>query len=204
MTEFYTPKQPSTPQQAHDIYIGLGELTALRGKNYGGAHSFGEVPVETPPEVAAHFPTPEDNSHDVRHTVCVTQKFDRGSGQPRRDGVVGVVTFNQKEHRDKGLIYATSVNYHVITDITDDGENYRLERYVTNTEHGSHCVAKHRQKMGILATSEDMVGRLAKLTALRDLIDATREMEESSGLLTVNQPEAQQIIDVVTGLNAAS
>lgn len=201
MTEFDTPKQPSTPQQAHDIYAGLGELTALRGKNYGDTHALGEVPVETPLEVATHFPTPEDNSHDVRHTVFVTQKFDRESGQPRRNGVVGMVTFAQKEHRDQGLIYATHVNYHVIA---DDGGNYRLERHVTNTEHGPHRVAQHRKDMGRMATREAMVDMLAELTSLRDRIVATRGMEESLGLLTVNQPEAQQIIDVVTGLNAAS
>lgn len=201
MTEFDTPKQPSTPQQAHDIYTGLGELTALRGKNYGDTHLFGEVPVETPPEVATHFPKTENDSHDVQHTVDVTQKFDRESGEPRRSGVVGMVTFNQKEHRDQGLIYATHINYHVLA---DDGENYRLERHVTNTEHGPHRVAQHRQEMGRMATREGMVDKLAEMTALRDRVEATRGMEESLGLLTVSQPEAQQIIDVVTGLNAAS
>ena len=195
MIERDIPKQPATPTQAGEMFTGIGELTALKGKNYGDTHAFGEVPVVVPDEVAAHFPTPDSDSQEVRHTVYVTQKFDMTTGEPRRSGVVGMVTFDQKDHRDAGLIYATHVNYHVIT---DDGETHRLERHVTNTEHGPHRVA---QEAGKVVTRQSVLDNLAELTALRDRVETTRGMEQSLGLLTVSQPEADQILDVLTDLN---
>ena len=74
MIERDIPKQPATPAQAGEMFTGIGELTALKGKNYGDTHAFGEVPVTVPDEVAAHFPVPDSTSLEVRHTVYVTQK----------------------------------------------------------------------------------------------------------------------------------
>jgi len=195
MIERDIPKQPATPAQAGEMFTRIGELTTLKGKNYGDTHAFSEVPVTVPDEVAAHFPVPDDISLEVRRTVYVTQKFDRTTGEPERSGVVGMVTFAQKDHRDAGLIYATHVNYHVIT---DDGKTHRLERHVTNTEHGPHRVA---QEAGKVVTRQSMLDKLAELTALRDRVDATRGMEQSLGLLTVSQPEADQILNVLADLN---
>lgn len=196
MIERDIPKQPATPAQAGEVFTGIGELTALKGKNYGDTHAFGEIPVTAPNEVAAHFPVLDSTSLEVRHTVYVTQKFDRTTGEPKRSGVVGMVTFDQKDQRDAGLIYATHVNYHVIT---DDGETHRLERHVTNTEHGPHRVAQEASRA---VTRQSMLDNLAELIASRDRVEATRGMEQSLGLLTVSQPEADQILGVLGELNS--
>jgi len=195
LTEQYNPEKPSTPQQAEDIYKQLGELTALQGKNYGDSHSFGEVAVVAPDSVSDHFPPTETDSESISRTLYVTQKLDRATGHPRRDGVVGLVTFMQKEKRDADLGYSTNVNYHVIS---DDGETYRLERHVTSTEFGKHRVA---QEAGRAVTREAMEQQLAELIALRDRVTESRKVEAELDISTVNALEAQQIVETLSALN---
>lgn len=190
-----TPEQPSTPQQAADIFTQLGDLTALQGKQYGDTHSYSDDHVDVPDRVAAHFPETEEDSSSVGTNLYVSQKFDRATGHPRTGGVVGMVTFNQIERRDAGLIYAAHVNYHVIS---DDGETFRLERHVTNTEHGPHKVA---ESLGRTASREDMQRNLDEMVALKARVEGTREVEAGLGLLTVTSQEADQIKQVVTALN---
>ena len=95
MTEKFTQEPLSTPEQAASIFAQIGELTTLQGRNYGDSHSFGEVSVTVPEGIAAHLPSSEVDSESVRRTLYVTQKLNK-TGEPKREGVVGIITFSQK------------------------------------------------------------------------------------------------------------
>lgn len=188
-------EQPATPEQATEMFTQIGELTALKGVNFGSTCFFDEVPVTTPEEVAVHFPVPESTSLRVRRTALVTQTLDRTTGEPSRNGVVGMVTFRQIENRDESLMYATNVNYHVIT---NDGTTHHIERHVTNIEHGPHRIV---QKPHRVSTPQSMTDTLTGLVDLRNRVAETRGLERSLGLLAVSQPEAEQILEVLSDLN---
>ncbi len=191
-------EQPSTPQQAAGIFTQIGELTAFQGKQYGDTHSFSDKQVEVPDSIATHFPKAEADSESIDTNMYVSQHFDRESGQPQRTGVVGIVTFTQSERHDADLIYATHVNYHVIS---DTGETFRLERHVTNTEHGPHKVAEHA--LGRAATREDIQRKLDETRELLAKVRESRKVEAELGLLTVSSREAEQILKVLSKYNEA-
>lgn len=184
--------QPATPQQAAELLTEIGTLTTLQGQNFGDRNGF-ETPVdEVPTAIAEHLPTPDPRS-EVSHSAYFEQLFDRATGQPKRDGLVGMVTISQHEKPVPGIIYAAHANYHLITD--DGGETYGLERHVTNTEHGAHIARK------IGRSSANPTAWLAELTALQEKVEQERPIEKAMGLLTVSQTEAQQVIDFTAGLN---
>lgn len=193
----HAPEQLATPDQAAEIFTQLGELTTLHGANYGGSHSFGEVAVPVPESIASHFPQVEEDSRSASRVLNAQQELDHQTGQPKRTGLVGMVTFTQKERRDANLMYATRVNYHVIS---DDGETYRVERHVTSTEHGPH---KARQIMGLgrAVTREAMERQLVELIALRSRTIDAHKAERALGLSDVSFREAQDIIGTLARLN---
>lgn len=195
MTEKFTQEPLSTPDQAAAIFAQIGELTALQGKNYGDSHSFGEVSVVVPEGVATHLPSSDVDSESVRRTLYVTQKLNK-TGEPKREGVVGLVSFSQKERRDADLLYATHVNYHVVT---DDGETFRLERHVTNTEHGKHQVAQQLAARSMVP--ESMETQLAGLLALKARVEESRKAEAELGLSTVSSLEADEIAQTLASFN---
>ena len=178
------PEQPNapekaTPEQASELFKVIRSLTTLKGKNYGDRDTFGDKLDIVPPSVAEHFPKPQADSQSVEQSFYLTHITDKNKG------VVGMATFDQHERRDANLIYATHVNYHVIS---DDGNAYRLERHITNTEHGPHIVGRHANK-----SPQEM---LNELTALKARVEETRPLEEASGLLSVESQEADEIINL--------
>jgi len=194
-------EQLATSQQAQDLLKEVGTLTTIQGKNYGDRNTFGTNVSEMPEEVAAHLPEPRSDSSESEDSVYIGQIFDRETGQPRREGMVGIVTFTRKEKVDKDLMYAAHTNYHITT--KDGGATYGLERHVTNTEHGPHKAREMYQKLGRsmvdpASAAQDM---LKEITSLRDRIDTTRPLEQAMGLFDVTQEEAQQVIDFTKGLN---
>lgn len=183
---------PATPQQAAELLTEVGTLTTLQGTNYGDRNTFGTPLEEVPTAIAEHLPTPDATS-DVSHSAYIVQIFDRATGQPKREGVVGMVTVTRHEKPVPGVIYAAHANYHITT--SDGGETYGLERHATNTERGLHMV----RSLG--RTSLDPAQMLAELTALKDKVERERPIEQAMGLFTVTQTEAQQVIDLTAGLN---
>jgi len=182
----------ATPQQAAELLTEIGTLTTLQGKNYSDRNSIDKTLEVVPTAIAEHLPTPDPTS-EVSHSAYIEQIFDCATGQPKRDGVVGMVSVTQHEKPVPGVIYAAHANYHLTTD--NGGETYGLERHVTNTEHGPHMA----RKLG--RTSLDPIEMLAELTALRDKVDQERPIEQAMGLSTVSQIEAQQVIDLTAALN---
>lgn len=194
-------EQLATPQQASDLLGEIGTLTTIQGKNYGDRNTFGTDVPEMPTEVASHLPEARSTSSEVKDSVYVVQIFDRATGQPKREGVVGMATFTRHEKVDQDLTYAAHVNYHVTTQ--DGGATYGVERHVTNTEHGMHKVRETQQKLGRAmidpaGAAHDM---LQELTSLRDRLDASRPAEQAMGMFDVTQTEAQQVIDFTRSLN---
>lgn len=184
---------PATPDQAHDLLIEIGTLTTLQGINYGDRNTFGTDLDILPTEVAQHLPAPEPTS-TVKQSAYIMQNFDRETGQPMREGVVGMVSFTLDEKPDPDLTYAAHVNYHITTN--DGGNSYDLERHVTNTEHGPHTAR------AIGKTSIDPAKMLEDLISLRDRVEQLRPIEKATGMFTVTQVEAQQVIDFVRELNS--
>ncbi len=181
---------PSTPQQASTLLGEVGELTTLQGRNHGDQNTFETDVAEMPTEVSQHLPDPDTLSGEVKDTAYIVQTFDHATGQPKRDGVVGTVTFTRTEKPDKDLSYAAHANYHITTD--NGGETYGLERHVTNTEHGPHRVGR---------AALDPAALLDELTALRDRVEESRPVEQAMGMFTVTQTEARQVIDFTKDLN---
>jgi hypothetical protein len=179
------PEQPASPEQAEQLFKGIGELTTLQGTNFGDRNTFGEVSVVVPDSVAEHLPFTETDSYSVNRTVYVTQIFDRATGQPKQEGVVGMVTFGQEEKRDQDLGYWTNVNYHVVT---QDGQTHQLERHVTSGEFGKAHAAREAGRMAF--THEAMEQNLADLIALRDRVKESRKVEAELGVTVVTGREA--------------
>lgn len=199
--ETNTPEIPSTPQQAEGVFAQIGELTALQGTRYGDRYTFGENAVTVPSSIAEHFPVLEDDSESASRTVYVTQKLDPATGQPLQEGVVGIVTFIQKEKLDAKQGCSTNINYHVITD--NGGETHRLERHVTSTEFGEAQLAKHLARVALPPSREQIEAQLADLKALRSRIDSTTGLENELGLNIVNTQEAQDIVETLHAFNTA-
>lgn len=162
--------QLATPDQASALLAEVGTLTTIQGKNYGDRNTFGTPVAEMPEEVAKHLPTPAETSGEVNDSAYIVQIFDRETGQPKRSGVVGMVSFTRAEKPDPNLIYAAHVNYHITT--KDGGATYGVERHVTNTEHGPHKARQLHERMGRMLL--DPAG--ATKDMLQDLI-AKRERE---------------------------
>jgi len=191
-----TPEQPSTPQQAEEIFKRVAQITTLKGKQYRHASAFGEDIVKFPEAVAEHVPTNEEDSLSASRTIDITQKLDHETGQPRRAGVVANLTFGQKEKRDEDLGYWTNVNYHVVS---DDGESYRLERHITSGEYGKAYAARMAGKTAF--SREAMEQKLAELKDLRSRVEETDKVEAALGLTTVSNTEAEQILESLNTLN---
>src|SRR5665213_2450864 len=147
MSETPSPETDlATPEQAKALFDWVIKKTEARGTLFGHCDSFGEVElVEAPDKVAEHFPAPDPLSQSVRHAVYVTRERDHKTKEPRTQGVVANVMFDQKEHVDADLLYATHVNYHIVDDGTG---NLGLERHVTNTVHGGRKAAEFRGSLG--------------------------------------------------------
>ncbi len=75
-----------------------------------------------PSEVAKHLPEPSELSAKVKDSAYIVQIFDQETGQPKRDGVVGMVTFTRNEKPVPRLSYAAHANYHITT--ADGGNTY--------------------------------------------------------------------------------
>jgi hypothetical protein len=196
-TPEFTQEQPATLEQASDLLREVGTLTTLQGKNYRGRNIVSVDMQALPPEVAEHLPEAEALSSEVKDSAHIVQMFDRETGQPKRDGVVGMVIFTRTEKPDANLSYAVHANYHLTTE--DGGQTYGLERHVTNIEHGPH---KAREMRRLGRAMLDPAGMLNELPALRDKFEASRSVEVAMGISTVSQTEAQQVIDFVSNLNA--
>ncbi|HET9174087.1 MAG TPA: hypothetical protein VFN56_02280 [Candidatus Saccharimonadales bacterium] len=189
-------EQLVSPQQAEQVFKEIGELTTLQGTNYGDRNTYGEVTIVVPDSVAEHLPPTETDSQSVGRTIYVTQIFDRETGQPKQEGVVGMVTFTQKEKRDADLGYWTNVNYHVVT---ADGQTHQLERHVTSGEYGKAYAARQAGRMAF--TREAMEQQLAELMDLQRRDTEARKVEAELGLSTVTSREAEQIAEVLASLN---
>ena len=63
-------------------------------------------------------------------------------------------------------------------------------------------MAQHQLEVGRIATREGTIYMQKELTSLRDRINVTRGMEQSLGLLTVSQSEADQTLGVFSDLNS--
>ncbi|MFZ2545129.1 MAG: hypothetical protein WAW80_04080 [Candidatus Saccharimonadales bacterium] len=190
----------ATPEQARELFQEVGILTTFQGKNLGDRNTFGNVVEMTPSEVASHLPEPQDTSESSEDSVYVVQIFDRETGQPRQDGVVGMVTFKRAERVDPQLIYAANANYH----ITKEGEAFGVERHVSHTEHGRHKVTEKRRQQAQIAIdpSAFALEQLSRLGALKkSKVDASRPVEQSLGMFDVTLTEVQQIIDFVRSIN---
>lgn len=196
----FSKEQLANPKQVEALLSEVGTLTTLQGKNYGDRNTFGAPVAEMPEEVAKHLPEPDETSGEVKDSAYIQQIFDRDTGQPKREGVVGMVSFTRNEKPDPNLSYAAHVNYHITT--KDGGETYGLERHVTNTEHGPHKAREMQQRLGRMATDPTAIQEmLSELTSLRDRVGATRPVEQAMGMFDVTQSEAQQVIDYVRSLN---
>jgi len=191
-----TPEQPSTPQQAEEIFKLVAQMTTLKGKQYKHASAFGEDIVKFPKAVAEHLPTTEEDSLSVSRTIYITQELDHETGQPRRTGDVANLSFGQKEKRDEDLGYWTNVNYHVVS---DDGKSYRLERHVTSGESGKAYAARMAGKTAF--SMEAMEQNLAELKDLLSRVEETNKVEAALGLTTVSNTEAEQILESLNTLN---
>ena len=95
------------------------------------------------------------------------------------------------------MLYATHVNYHVLT---DDSEAFRLERHVTNTEHGPHRAAEQLAAHSI--TPESMEAQLTGLLALKARVEESRKAELELGLTAVSSLEADEIAQTLASFNA--
>lgn len=196
----YSHDQLATPEQASTLLSEVGTLTTLQGKNYGDRNTYGTPVADMPEEVAKHLTAPSETSGEVKNSAYIVQIFDRETGQPKRDGVVGMVTFTRNEKPDPNLSYAAHVGYRITT--ADGGGTYGVVRYVTNTEHGPHEVLEMQQKLGRAATdprgaAEDMLQELQA----RERLNQTRPVEQAMGMFDVTQAEVQQVIGFVESLN---
>lgn len=191
----FTHPEPSTPEQASLLLAEVGTLTTFQGSNYGDRNTFGMPIAELPPTVAEHVPH-QGSSSKVANSVYVVQIFDRDTGRPKRDGVVGSITFTQQQEPTPGVIYTADVNYHITS--SDSGETYGLERHVTNTEISTQN-AKEREE-----AVANPIAFLAGLTALRIRVEDARSTEAAMGLLTVTGTEALQLIEFAKSLNTSS
>jgi hypothetical protein len=198
MGESRIPEQPSTPQQAEEVFTQIGELTALQGKQLSDRFTFGEIPIAVPDAIAEHFPDVESDSHSAGRTLYVRQMLDHQTGQPLRKGVVGMVSFIQKERRDEDLGYSTSIGYHVVSD-GEDG--YSLERHVTSREFGKAKATTSLVQMAITNTPEVLEQLVHDLKALRDRDEEARKVEAELGVTVVSTQEAQQVFEVLSALN---
>lgn len=181
-TPEFSQEQLVTPEQAGALLNEVGTLTTIKGANYGDRNTFGTPVAEMPEEVAKHLPNPAETSGEVKDSAYIVQIFDRETGQPKREGVVGMVSFTRNEKPDPNLSYAAHVNYHITT--KDDGATYGAERHVTNTEHGPHKAREMQQKLGRMmvdpgAAAQEM---LSELTSLRDRVETTRPVEQAMGM----------------------
>lgn len=188
----------ATPEQAKALFDWVVNTTEARGTHYGHCDGFGEVDLtEVPEKVTEHFPTPDPLSESVRHTVYVTHERDHKTREPRAEGVVANVMFDQKERVDAGLLYATHVNYHIVN---DGSGNLSLERHVTSTEHGEHKAAEFRRSLGWPLTREFLEAQLRDTEQLLADVLATRPAEQAMGMFDVEFEEAQQVIDTCSSL----
>jgi len=192
----------ATSEQAQGLLKEVGTLTAFQGKNYGDRNTYGDTVIAMPAEVAEHLPQPSSTSSSFEDSIYITQIFDRETGQPKRKGIVGMVSFTRKERVDPSLLYAAHVNYHITT---QDGETFGMERHVTNTEHGRHKVAEMRRERAEMAIDPQRfaLNQLAKLQSLKSAIDTTRPTEQAMGMSDVTQLEAQQVADYIRSMNEA-
>jgi len=173
--------EKASPQQAAELFSTISSLTSLKGKTLGDRETFGDKVETVPASVAQHFPKPEPDSESVQNSFYVTHMLHRDRG------VIGTVTFSEKERRGATLKYATHVNYDIISDA---GQAKRLERHVTTKEVGPHMVRRaqrHRDKSSRQHLSEAL--------ELKARVEAARPIEEATGLLTVNSQEADEIIN---------
>jgi hypothetical protein len=199
MSELPRPEAAlATSEQAQALFDWVVTATEARGTHYGHCDGFGEVEIgEVPEKVSEHLPTPDPLSQSVRHTVYVTRERDHKTHEPRTQGVVANVMFDQKERVDEGLLYATHVNYHIVNDGSD---NLSLERHVTNTEHGEHKAAEFRRSLGRPLTREYLEAQLQDTEKLLADVLATRPAEKAAGMFDVEFEEAQQVIETCSSL----
>ncbi len=199
MSEIPRPEADlATPEQAKALFDWVIKTTEARGTHFGHCDSFGEVELfEAPDKVAEHFPTPDPLSQSVRHTIYATRERDLKTKEPRTQGVVANVMFDQKERVDANLLYATHVNYHIVDDGTG---NLGLERHVTNTEHDEHKAAEFRHSLGRPLTREFLEAQLRDAEQLLADVLTTRPAEKATGMFDVEFDEAQQVIEACSSL----
>lgn len=147
--------------------------------------------IYTPAEIDTHLPLGGLNSHDVRDSAYIKFELERGTREPRSEGLVGMVSFTRSDEVVKGVIYAGHVNYH----ITHNDGVFGLERHVTNTEHGQHMV---KGALGQTARhAVDPLGQLMELLDLKARLDESRPIEAAMGMFDVSASEAEAIITFV-------
>ncbi len=186
-------EQPATPEQAASLLTEIGTVTTLRGKKYGIRSIYRKPVTEMPTEVTAHLPEVESATSEVSESVYVSQVFDPETGQPRRNGIVGVVGFTRQEKQDPKHNYAAHTDYYITT---NDGDTYGMERHVSYTDHGPRKLHETHQKIGRVSIDPNSTAQqmLVGPTELRSNIDAARALEQETGMLTVTQSEADSII----------
>ncbi|HEV2403675.1 MAG TPA: hypothetical protein VGS08_05760 [Candidatus Saccharimonadales bacterium] len=199
--EFSHNQELATADQAVALLGEMATLITTRGKNYGESSIASADVPEMPSEIAAHLPEQHPTSIEVKDSIDIMQLLDRDSGQPLREGTVGIVKFTRREKVDRDLTYATHVNYHITTE--DGSGTYSLERRVTNTEYGSRKVREAREwRARALGDPKGTTNNLLQeVTSLLNRIDVNEPMEKAMGMFDVTQKEAQQVIDYVHYLN---
>ena len=176
----------ATTQQAFELFKVVGFLTSAKGKNYGDRNTFGDKLGNMPEKVASHFTTPRPECLKLEDSFYLTHILDE------QTGVVAIATFDRHEHHPKDVIYATHVNYHVIS---DDGQNYRLDRHVTQTEHGPHMIKEEHDRNPI-----ELYLDLLDLMELQARENEQRRIAQDAGLLTVRFQEVEQIINLLKNI----
>jgi len=201
MSEFDRTLEPeSTPEQAKELANWLKWAIAERDERYryiGHAFVGKDQLEEVPKEVAKHMPEVSPLSYDVAYEIYATQGNDYETGEPRTKGMIANVAFSQREFVDKGLIYATHVNYHIVSDGSDE---LHLECHVTATEHGIHKVRELHAQRDRTMTREGLEEQIDEWSDELRRIDETRPMETAAGMFKVTETEAQQIIDFCRSL----
>ncbi len=195
-------EQLATHDQIRELAEEIRRLTPGESAGYGTEISLQTGLTELPPAVAAHVPDPEPTSHGVHNSVCIT-RFLPNNVHPRQDGAVGIITFSRREEiAEAELFYDTNVNY----TIRGNAVPFSMERRITSLECGPHILrarqqAEARTRADPLAAALEGLQRIAELRAGRA---AARPLEKATRILDVTEAEAQQVIDLIKGLQPKS
>lgn len=187
-------REVATPEQVQELLDEISDIT-LQGDKHT-ARSRVKV-EEMPSEIAAHLSQP-DVSIRYADSVSVTQELDRHTSQLLQQEVAGRVIFTRKE-RIGPLVYATHVNYSVVTD--SEGE-LALERHMTSSEDDMHAQEARRRRMARILWGSYVFAleRLNDMQAMQTGVESTHPAEPTRGVFAVTKLEAQQVLEHVRGL----